>query len=234
MMDTIQSRLREVQHRIRTTEQQYGRTAGSVTLVAISKGKSTEEIRAAYDAGQRRFGESYVQEALPKITLLSELDIEWHFIGPIQSNKTRHIAEHFPWIHSIDRIKVAQRLHDQRPRSLPQLNICLQVNISREQSKAGLDISKLAAFAGKIKAYDRLRIRGLMAIPAHSDNFAEQRNMFRQVREAQEQLICAGWDLDSLSMGMSNDMEAAIAEGATLVRVGTAIFGERTSAAEKQ
>jgi len=213
-------------------EQQYGRAPGSVTLIAVSKGKSVREIRAAYDAGQRRFGESYIQEALPKITALPELDIEWHFIGPIQSNKTKHITGHFAWLHSVDRLKIAQRLHAQRPQPLPPLNVCLQINISREQSKAGIDLNKLATLAREIQSCDRLQVRGLMAIPAPSDNFEEQRRMFRQVRQAQEQLIAEGWHLDTLSMGMSNDMEAAIAEGATMVRIGTAIFGERGSAAE--
>jgi PLP dependent protein len=233
MTDTIQSRLHEVQHRIRATEQQYGRAAGSVTLIAVSKGKSANEIRAAYDAGQRRFGESYVQEALPKIASLAELDIEWHFIGPTQSNKTRRIAEQFSWLHSLDRTKVAQRLHDQRPPSLPPLNVCLQINISHEQTKAGIDISKLTTFTNEIQACDRLCIRGLMAIPALADNFSEQRRTFRRVREAQDRLNSMGWCIDTLSMGMSNDMEAAIAEGSTMVRIGTAIFGERVSAAEK-
>ena len=231
-MDTIQSRLQEVKQRIRSAEEQFGRTSGSVALIAVSKGKSSSEIRAAYDAGQRCFGESYLQEALPKIAALSELDIEWHFIGPVQSNKTRHIAAQFAWIHSIDRKKILQRLHDQRPQQLPPLNVCLQINISQEQSKSGLDLDILGTLARDIQAFDRLRFRGLMAIPAPCNDFAAQRHMFAQVRQAQEQLIAMGWALDTLSMGMSDDMEAAIAEGSTMVRIGTAIFGERGSAAE--
>lgn len=226
-MDTIRSRLLQVRSRIRAAEQQNGRTPGSVTLLAVSKGKTAREIKEAYDAGQRRFGESYIQEALPKIEALAELDIEWHFIGPVQSNKTRHIARHFDWVHSIDRIKVAQRLNDQRPPSLPPLNVCLQINISRESTKSGTNLGGLAALAREIKDLDRLRLRGLMAIPAPSDDYREQCHMFMQIRQASEQLIAGGWALDTLSMGMSHDMEAAIAEGATTVRIGTAIFGER-------
>jgi len=197
-------------------------------LLAVSKDKSVQQIREAYDTGQRRFGESYIQEALTKIEALSDLDIEWHFIGPVQSNKTKHIARHFAWVHSVDRVKIAQRLHDQRPLSSPPLNICLQINISHERSKQGIDLNELAMLAREIKAFDRLRVRGLMAIPAPTDNFQEQRHMFMQIRQAQQQLITDGWQLDTLSMGMSNDMEAAIAEGATMVRIGTAIFGERS------
>jgi len=226
-MPNIRSRLHEVQHRIRAAEQQYGRTAGSVALLAVSKGKTRHEIEEAYDAGQRRFGESYIQEALPKIEALSKPDIEWHFIGPVQSNKTRHIARYFDWVHSVDRVRIAQRLHDQRPQSLLSLNICLQINISHEHSKAGSDLNGLGTLAREIKKFDRLRFRGLMAIPAPSDQADVQRRMFLQVRQAQEQLIAEGWTLDTLSMGMSNDMEAAIAEGATIVRIGSAIFGER-------
>ena len=226
-MDTIRSRLLQVQSRIKTAAQQNGRTDATVTLVAVSKGKTSHEIKEAYAAGQRRFGESYIQEALPKIEALSGLDIEWHFIGPVQSNKTRHIARHFDWVHSVDRIKIAQRLNDQRPASLPPLNICLQINISHELTKSGTDLEELGMLAREIKAFDRLRLRGLMAIPAPSDDYEEQRRMFMKVRQAREQLITGGRELDTLSMGMSHDMEAAIAEGATIVRIGTAIFGER-------
>lgn len=231
-MDTIQSRLQEVRQRIRSAEELFGCTPGSVALIAVSKGKLASEIRTAYDAGQRCFGESYLQEALPKIATLSELDIEWHFIGPVQSNKTRHIAAQFDWVHSVDRTKIARRLHDQRPRQLPPLNVCLQINISQEQSKQGLDLDSLGTLIHEIQDLDRLRIRGLMAIPASCNDFAAQRHMFAQVRQIQVQLIAKGWPLDTLSMGMSNDMEAAIAEGSTMVRIGTAIFGERGSAAE--
>jgi len=226
-MPTIRSRLHEVQRRITAAEQQYGRTAGAVTLLAVSKGKTIPDIKATYDAGQRRFGESYIQEALPKIQALSDLDIEWNFIGPVQSNKTRNIARYFNWVHSVDRVKIAQRLHDQRPQSLPPLNICVQLNISHEHSKAGLALNDLVTLAREISVFDRLRFRGMMAIPAPSDAFGEQRRMFMRIRQAQERLIADGWALDTLSMGMSNDMEAAIAEGATIVRIGTAIFGER-------
>ena len=208
-------------------ELRYGRPAGSVSLLAVSKGKSVEAIAQAYTAGQRRFGESYIQEAIPKIEVLSEFDIEWHFIGPIQSNKTRHLAQRFHWVHSVDRLKTAQRLQNQRPVSLPPLNICLQINISQEYSKSGIDPDEVDVLAREIVSFDRLCLRGLMAIPAASDNFTEQHRMFSQVRQAQERLITVGYPLDTLSMGMSNDMEAAIAEGATIVRIGTAIFGAR-------
>jgi len=226
-MDTIRSRLQQVQHRISVAERLYGRKTGSVTLLAISKGKSVDEIKAAYDAGQRRFGESYIQEALTKIQPLSSHDIEWHFIGPIQSNKTRHIARYFRWVHSVDRVKIAKRLNDQRPPTAPPLNICLQINISNEATKAGVDYDDLAMLAQEIKSFERLRLRGLMAIPAPAENIQQQRHMYMKVRQAQQELIAAGWKLDTLSMGMSGDMEAAIAEGATIVRIGTAIFGER-------
>ncbi len=226
-METVQTRIHRLQRQIVMLERLYGRPAGSVCLLAVSKGKSVEAITQAYTAGQRRFGESYIQEAIPKIEALSEFDIEWHFIGPIQSNKTRHIAQHFHWVHSVDRLKTAQRLQNQRPVSLPTLNICLQINISQEYSKSGSDPDEVEVLVREIVSFDRLCLRGLMAIPAASDNFTEQRHIFSQVRQVQERLIASGYSLDTLSMGMSNDMEAAIAEGATIVRIGTAIFGAR-------
>lgn len=179
------------------------------------------------DAGMRRFGENYLQEALEKIAALQELDLEWHFIGPIQSNKTRPIAEHFDWVHSVDRLKLARRLSEQRPAGLPPLNICLQVNVSGEQSKSGITLQELPALAQEVATLPRLRLRGLMAIPAPAAGLEAQRQPFRQMRFALEQLIAEGLELDTLSMGMSGDLEAAIAEGATLVRIGTALFGPR-------
>lgn len=214
--------------RIRHAEQRFHRPPGSVTLLAVSKGQSAALIAAVAAAGQIHFGESYLQEALLKLEALRQLALEWHFIGPIQTNKTRGIATHFSWVHSVDRLKIAQRLSEQRPTQLPPLNICLEVNISQETSKHGLSLAELPAVAHAVAGLPRLRLRGLMAIPAAAEDFAAQRLPFAQLRALQEELIATGLDLDTLSMGMSADWEAAIAEGATLVRVGTALFGPRT------
>jgi pyridoxal phosphate enzyme (YggS family) len=198
-----------------------------VALLAVSKTQPAAVIAALAAAGQRQFGENYLQEALEKIEALRQLDLEWHFIGPLQSNKTRGIAENFAWVHSLDRLKLAQRLSEQRPDTLPALNICLQVNISDEASKRGLNAVELADVAHAVAELPRLRLRGLMAIPAPSTDFVAQRGSFTHLRELQATLIATGVELDTLSMGMSDDLEAAIAEGATIVRVGTAIFGPR-------
>ena len=187
-------------------------------------------MRDAATAGQQRFGENYVQEGVAKAAELSALGLEWHFIGPLQSNKTRAVAETFSWVHSIDRLKIAERLAEQRPAELPPLQVCLQVNVSGEASKSGVSIESTAELAAQLVRLPRLRLRGLMAIPAPSDDYDEQRQAFRRVRELFERLRNDGLALDTLSMGMSHDLEAAIAEGATLVRVGTAIFGERNKA----
>ena len=225
--DEAATHLAAVQAQITQAEHRFHRPPGSVVLLAVSKAKPAAAIRAVAAAGQRCFGENYLQEALQKITELSDLPLEWHFIGPIQSNKTRSIAEHFAWVHSVDRLKIAQRLSQQRPPQLPPLNICLQVNISAETSKSGLTADAVAPVAKQVLGLSGLRLRGLMAIPAPSDDVAEQRQAFAQLRQLQEQLCHDGIALDTLSMGMSADMEAAIAEGATIVRVGTAIFGAR-------
>jgi len=201
----------------------------SVTLCAVSKAQPATAIRAAYDAGQTVFGENYLQEALQKQAELEDCAIAWHFIGPIQSNKTQPIARHFDWVHSVDRLKIAQRLSDARPSDLPPLNICLQVNISEEASKSGASGQELLELALNIKQLPHLQLRGLMAIPAPCSNFEQQRDQFRQVRALFDQLNNHGLQLDTLSIGMSGDFAAAIAEGATLVRIGTAIFGARTS-----
>ena len=177
--------------------------------------------------GQLVYGENYLQEALQKIEALKDLAIEWHFIGPIQSNKTKPIAENFSWVHSVDRFKIAQRLNDQRPPPLPPLNICIQVNVSGEESKSGCTLDELDALASKIALLPNIRLRGLMAIPLSSDNFDEQRKPFARLRGAMERLNREGYKLDTLSMGMSADLNAAIAEGATMVRIGTALFGPR-------
>jgi pyridoxal phosphate enzyme (YggS family) len=197
----------------------------------VSKTFGPEAVIEAADAGQREFGENYVQEALDKIAsvkaLRPDLDLVWHFIGPLQSNKTRLVAEQVDWVHSVDRIKIAQRLSDQRPDSLPPLNICLQVNVTGEVSKSGVAPKELLALAAAVKGMPRLRLRGLMAIPEPEDDPVLQRRPFSLLRELQQQLSAAGILTDTLSMGMSADMAAAITEGATIVRIGTAIFGRR-------
>lgn len=201
----------------------------SVTLCAVSKAQPATAIRAAYDAGQTVFGENYLQEALQKQAELEDCAIAWHFIGPIQSNKTQPIARHFDWVHSVDRLKIAQRLSDARPSDLPPLNICLQVNISEEASKSGASGQELLELALNIKQLPHLQLRGLMAIPAPCSDFEQQRDQFRQVRALFDHLNNHGLQLHTLSIGMSGDFAAAIAEGATLVRIGTAIFGARTA-----
>ena len=204
-----------------------GRPAGAVALLAVSKTFPAQAVREAYAAGQRAFGENYVQEALDKIEALRDLALEWHFIGPIQSNKTRDIAENFAWVHGVDRLKIAQRLSEQRPANMPPLNICLQVNVSGEASKSGIAPQEVAVLAREVVKLPNLRLRGLMAIPAPADDAAEQRLPFAQMNALLHQLNAGGLHLDTLSMGMSHDYPAAIAEGATMVRIGTAIFGKR-------
>jgi pyridoxal phosphate enzyme (YggS family) len=221
------ARLSTVLQSIREAERRFQRPPNSVTLLAVSKNKPTNLIAQVAAAGQNHFGESYLQEALEKMNALRHLNLDWHFIGPIQSNKTRRISENFNWVHSVDRLKVAQRLSEQRPHHLPPLNICLQVNISQESSKHGLSVGELSRVAQEVARLACLRLRGLMTIPAPSEEFAAQRRPYAQLRKLQEGLICSGIPLDTLSMGMSDDLEAAIAEGATIVRVGTAIFGPR-------
>lgn len=227
MTTDFAARLCAVLARIRAAEQRFGRLPGSVELLAVSKTHPPPAIAAVAAAGQMRFGENYLQETLDKMTELAALDLEWHFVGPVQANKTRPIAERFAWVHSVDRPKIAERLSAQRPDHLPPLNVCLQVNIDKEPGKHGLDESEAPAVARAVAALPRLRLRGLMAIPAPNPEFAAQRKPFARLRELRERLIADGLDLDTLSMGMSDDLEAAIAEGATLVRIGTAIFGPR-------
>jgi pyridoxal phosphate enzyme (YggS family) len=226
-LETIASALESVKRRIAAAEAGCGRPAGSVSLLAVSKTHPPETLRAAYVAGQRAFGENYLQEALAKIDALADLPIEWHFIGPIQSNKTKPIAERFAWVHSVERAKIADRLSAQRPENLPPLQVCLQVNVSGEASKSGALPEELPALAAHVTALPNLVLRGLMAIPRDTDDVAEQRAQFRALRQMFEDLRSRGFALDTLSMGMSHDLEAAVAEGTTLVRVGTAIFGLR-------
>ena len=223
-MSTIAENIAKVGVRIREAAQASQRDCATVGLLAVSKTKPAEAIRQAFAAGTRDFGENYLQEALEKQLELSDLPLTWHFIGPIQSNKTKPIAEHFAWVHSVDRLKIAQRLSDQRPAHLPALNICLQVNVSGEASKSGCNPDELPALAQAVTQLPNLRLRGLMTIPEPTDNPNEQRAAFARLRELQQDL---NLDLDTLSMGMSHDLEAAIAEGATWVRIGTALFGAR-------
>ena len=198
-----------------------------VHLLAVSKAQTANKLRSAYLAGQRLFGENYVQEAISKQAELHDLAIEWHFIGPIQSNKTALIAQHFSWVHSVDRLKIAQRLNDARPDNLPPLNICIQINSSDEGSKSGVDIGLQSMLAKDILAMPKLKLRGVMSIPAPTQDFAKQRAQFKIVADAYKNLQQQGFDLDTLSIGMSDDYVAAIEEGATIVRIGSAIFGKR-------
>lgn len=227
-MTTISNALQAVHDRIARAAAQCGRDPQTIRLLAVSKTFGPDVIRAAHACGQRAFGESYAQEAVNKIEALRDLDLEWHFIGPIQSNKTRLLAENFAWVHSVDREKIAHRLSEQRPNGMPPLNVCLQVNVSGEESKGGVAPADVAALARAVLGLPKINLRGLMAIPEPTDDAVLQRARFRQVRELQDRLVAHGLALDTLSMGMSGDMEAAIAEGATIVRVGSAIFGERT------
>lgn len=206
---------------------QYGRSRDCVRLLAVSKQFPASDLETLAGCGQLAFGESYLNEALDKLDTLAGLHLEWHFIGPLQSNKTRRIAERFAWVQSLDRLRIAQRLAEQRPPDLPPLNVCLQVNISGEASKSGADPAGLPELAAAVSELPQLRLRGLMAIPAPTIQFGEQRRGFARLRELYEGLITAGHPLDTLSMGMSSDLEAAIAEGSNLVRVGTALFGQR-------
>ena len=224
VMSTIEEMIAKVRARIREAAQAAQRDPAAVGLLAVSKTQPAAAIRQAYASGLADFGENYVQEALAKQAELNDLPLTWHFIGPLQSNKTRPIAEHFAWVHSVDRLKIAQRLAEQRPAHLPPLNICLQVNVSGEASKSGCTPEDLPALAAAVAQLPQLRLRGLMAIPEPSDDPAEQHAAFARLRELQGALP---FQLDTLSMGMSHDLEAAIAEGATWVRVGTALFGAR-------
>jgi pyridoxal phosphate enzyme (YggS family) len=226
-MTSISERLQAVTERLHMAENAAGRAPGSVALVAVSKTQPANAIREAYAAGQRAFGENYLQEALDKMAVLSDLPLEWHYIGPIQSNKTRPIAEHFDWVHGVDRLKIAQRLSDARPIEMPPLDICIEVNVSNEPSKGGVPPEEVTALADAIAELPRLRLRGLMAIPAPTNDVALQHGQFRMLRELHESLNAHGHALDTLSMGMSDDFPAAIAEGATIVRIGTSIFGPR-------
>jgi pyridoxal phosphate enzyme (YggS family) len=233
-MSLIPINLQAVRQQIVHVAQLADRSFTEIQLLAVSKTFDAEAVVAAATAGQVSFGENYVQEAVDKMATIAriapELRLEWHFIGPIQSNKTRQIAEHFDWVHSVERFKIAQRLSDQRPKGMAPLNVCLQINISDEDSKSGVSAGQTLQLAREVSALPNLRLRGLMAIPRPTDDRQQQRNDFAQLRILKEQLVAQGIELDTLSMGMSADLESAIMEGSTMVRVGTAIFGSRNYA----
>ena len=226
-MTIIANTLQAIQVNIREARLLANRT-DEVKLLAVSKAQPSEKLREAYLAGQKLFGENYVQEAINKQTQLKDCAIEWHFIGPIQSNKTHLIAQHFDWVHSVDRLKIATRLNEARPPTMPPLNVCIQINSSFEASKSGVDIASQAMLANEISAMPNLKLRGLMAIPAATKDLAKQRAQFKIVADAFKGLQQQGFSLDTLSIGMSNDYVAAIQEGATIVRIGSALFGART------
>lgn len=226
-MSAIVSNLQAVKTRIAEAAKAAGRLPESIELLAVSKTWPLDCVLAAAEAGQRTFGENYVQEGVDKAIATVNRDLTWHFIGPLQSNKTRLVAEHFAWVHSIERLKVAQRLSAQRPTTLPPLQVCVQINVSGEASKSGCAPDEALALCQAIARLPGLQLRGLMAIPEASDDRAAQRAPFRQLRQIYENIQANGLPLDTLSMGMSHDLEAAVAEGATIVRIGTAIFGER-------
>lgn len=230
-MTTIAARLQATRAAIHAALTKAGRGADQLTLVAVSKTQPASALRIAYAAGQNAFGENYVQEAIQKQADLADLDIKWHFIGPIQSNKTTQIADNFSWVHGVDRLKIAQRLNDARPLGAAPLNICIQINVSQEVSKGGVQPAAASALAAGIAQLPNLRLRGLMAIPAPGQPLAIQHQQFRQLRELLLELNAQGHALDTLSMGMSDDFATAIAEGATIVRIGSAIFGARSKAA---
>lgn len=226
-MSTIAERAARLRERIGVLEARYGRTPGSVTLIGISKTHPAQRVREACAAGVTQFGESYVQEALPKIEALADLPLTWHFVGRIQANKTAAIAAAFAWVHGIDRLRIAQRLNDQRPEGLPPLQCCIEVNVSGEASKGGAAPEDLPALAAAVAALPRLRLRGLMTLPAPAQSLEEQRRPFARLASCLAGLGSRIPGLDTLSIGMSDDMEAAIAEGATMLRIGTALFGPR-------
>lgn len=224
-MIDIKQRFKNINSQIRHAELAVERSKNSVQLLAVSKTKPAVDITIAYQTGQRHFAESYLQEAMKKQQELTTFDITWHFIGPIQSNKTRDIATHFSWVHSVDRLKIAKRLSEQRPEYLPALNICLQVNISAETTKSGIFLNELPSLINEVISLPRIRLRGVMAIPEPETDYERQRKPYRQLYQAVKQLNLP--DLDTFSFGMTADLKAAIAEGSTIVRIGTALFGAR-------
>ncbi len=224
-MSALAKQFAAVRQQIAAAEQAANRPAGSVLLLAVSKTKPVAQLAEAYRLGQRHFGENYLQEALSKQQQMAAFNISWHFIGPIQSNKTKPIASHFDWVHSVDRLKIAERLSEQRPDYLPPLNICLQVNISAEATKSGVSLEQLPQLVQQVASLPRLRLRGVMAIPEPESDYQRQREPYRRLHQVVTGLGIKA--LDTFSYGMSGDLEAAVAEGATLVRIGTALFGAR-------
>jgi len=223
----LPDRVQEVRERVATAVASAGRSVDSVTLLAVGKGQPAATLRAAAALGLTQFGESYVQEGLAKMAQLRDLPLTWHFIGRLQANKTRPVAESFSWVHGVERLKIAQRLSEQRPYHAPPLNVCLQVNIAGEQSKGGAGPDELPGLAAAVAELPRLRLRGLMCLPPEETDPARQRHWFAALRALRDSLNQGGAALDTLSMGMSGDFESAIAEGATVVRIGTALFGPR-------
>lgn len=232
-MTDIKNRLKSLENVIQQAKTAANRQVEQVDLLAVSKTWPAEKLRIAAEAGQKQFGENYLQEALTKIKELADLDLTWHFIGPIQSNKTKDIANNFDWVQSIDRLKVAKRLNDQRANDLPRLQICIQINIDDEASKSGINPRELDAFVSELEQLERLQLRGLMFIPAKTDNPQQQIATFEQAKSLFKQLQLKFNNIDTLSMGMSRDLEAAIHAGSTMVRVGTALFGQRNTTTKK-
>ncbi|MGE5385291.1 MAG: YggS family pyridoxal phosphate-dependent enzyme [Betaproteobacteria bacterium] len=226
MTTTVASRVAATQQRLAEAARSAGRNPSSIQLLAISKTQPADVIQAAYDAGLRAFGENYLQEAVEKQPLLPA-DIEWHCTGPVQSNKSKLVAEHFDWCHTVDSLKLAERLNNQRPETLPPLNVCIQLHIGGEESKSGIAADEVPAVAAAIAKLPRLRLRGVMTIPPASEDPVEQRRWFAEARAVYEQLKAGYPAVDTLSMGMSGDMDAAIAEGSTMIRIGSALFGPR-------
>ncbi len=229
MTNDIKDNLQKIHRQIDETCDACGRSTADVMLLAVSKTKPVEAIEAAWSAGQTNFGENYLQEAIAKIDKLRTMPLHWHYIGRIQSNKTRPIAENFDWVHTVASVKHAQRLNDQRPVHLPELNICIQVNISNDPDKSGVMADDALPLAQQISQLPRLKLRGLMTIPEATSDMDRQRQFFRQLADLQAKINANGFSLDTLSMGMSGDMKIAIEEGSTMVRIGTAIFGKRTT-----
>lgn len=223
----VRERLLETRNRISSAAMRYGREADSVRLIAVSKTQPANAIRALAELGQMDFGENYLQEALPKLTALADLPLTWHFIGQLQANKTRTVAEHFHWVHTLDRERIAVRLNEQRSAHAPPLNVCIQVRLEDEPGKGGISKTELAPLARSVLQLPRLRLRGLMCIPPPREGFEAQRQLFAELADCARELRAQGMPLDTLSMGMTGDLEAAVAAGATCVRIGTAIFGER-------
>jgi hypothetical protein len=226
----LRNNWQETRKRIASAAMRYGRSADSVGLLAISKAQPAAALRSLAESGQRDFGENYLQEALPKLAALAGLGLTWHFTGQLQANKTRAVAENFQWMHTLDRERIAVRLSEQRPYHAPPLNICIQVRLAAEPTKGGVSADEVLPLARRVAELPRLKLRGLMCIPPPRETFEEQRALFEELAQRQRALIAAGLQLDTLSMGMSSDLEAAVAAGATWVRIGTAIFGARTQA----